>query len=152
MFDIGWPELMVVAVLTILVVGPQELPRVLRTVMGMMRKVRMVAGEFQNSMEDIAREADLQDIKKQMTEVGQKDLQKEFEDAVDPTGDINRSVKELEEDMEDWKAKANVAPPSSISSDAVKKEEQPADNAATKESSEAVAESETPAQQQAKSS
>lgn len=114
MFDIGWPELMVVAVLTILVVGPQELPRVLRTVMGIVRKVRMVAGEFQSSMEDIAREADLQDIKKQMSEVGQKDLQKEIEDTIDPTGDINKSVKELEDDMASWKAKANVAPPSSI--------------------------------------
>ncbi|WP_259779896.1 Sec-independent protein translocase protein TatB [Aestuariispira ectoiniformans] len=114
MFDIGWPELMVVAVLTVIVVGPQELPRVLRTVMGLVRKVRMVAGEFQNSMEDIAREADLQDIKKQMSELGESDLKKEIEDSIDPTGEINQSVKEMQDDMESWKAKANIAPPSSI--------------------------------------
>lgn len=146
MFDIGWPELMVVAVLTIIVVGPQELPRVLRTVMGLVRKVRMVAGEFQNSMEDIAREADLQDIKKQMSDMGKKDLEKEIENAIDPTGDINKSVQELEQDVNAWKSKANVAPSDSISE--AKSENAPPAG----EKAETASTDDTSSQQQAKSS
>ena len=85
MFDIGWPELMVIGVLTIIVVGPKELPRVLRTVTGIIRKIRMMAGDFQNSIEDIAREADMQDIKKQLEETSKRDLNKEMEEYLDPT-------------------------------------------------------------------
>ena len=108
MFDIGWPELMVIGVLTIIVVGPKELPRVLRTVTGIIRKIRMMAGDFQNSIEDIAREADMQDIKKQLEEAGKRDIGKDVEEYLDPTGDLNKSVKEMETDMQSWADKANL--------------------------------------------
>ena len=108
MFDIGWPELMVIGVLTIIVVGPKELPRVLRTVTGIIRKIRMMAGDFQNSIEDIAREADMQDIKKQLEDVGKRDIGKDVEEYLDPTGDLNKSVKEMETDMKSWADKANL--------------------------------------------
>ncbi|RED51038.1 Sec-independent protein translocase protein TatB [Aestuariispira insulae] len=114
MFDIGWPELLVIAVLTIIVVGPKELPRVLRTVTGIIRKIRMVAGDFQNSIEDIAREADMEDIKKELEKAGSRDYSKEMEDYLDPTGDMSKSVKELEGDMNSWKEKAQPAPSNSI--------------------------------------
>ena len=104
MFDIGWPELMVVAVLTVLVVGPKELPRVLRTVTGIIRKIRMMAGEFQGSIDDLAREADLQDIKKQMMDANSKDIGAELEKAVDPTGEVTGSIKEIQGDLNESKS------------------------------------------------
>ena len=104
MFDIGWPELMVVAVLTVLVVGPKELPRVLRTVTGIIRKIRMMAGEFQGSIDDLAREADLQDIKKEMMDANSKDIGAELEKAVDPTGEVTGSIKEIQGDLNESKS------------------------------------------------
>ena len=65
MLGVGWPELMVIAVVTVLVVGPKELPRVLRTVMQLSRKAREMATEFQSGMDQLARESDLEDLRKE---------------------------------------------------------------------------------------
>ncbi len=58
MLDIGAMELFVVAVLALVVVGPKELPKLLRTVGGFMRKVRMMAAEFRSGVEDLAAEVE----------------------------------------------------------------------------------------------
>ena len=142
MFDIGWPELMVIGVLTIIVVGPKELPRVLRTVTGIIRKIRMIAGDFQSNIEDIAREADMEDIKKELEKAGKRDYSKEMEDYLDPTGELNKSVKELEGDMNAWSDKANTAPSNSIT---------PPENSSSSESEESAPTAEAD-QKQAKSS
>ena len=99
MFDIGWPELMVIAVLTVLVVGPKELPRVIRSVSGIIRKVRMMTSEFQSGLDEMAREADLDDIKKTMMGAGGTDIKDEIEKAIDPDGDVKKSFKNLKSDL-----------------------------------------------------
>lgn len=104
MFDIGWPELMVVAVLTIVVVGPNELPRVLRTVLGIVRKVRSMAGEFQNSIEDVAREADLADIKKEVEKAQSETISAKMEKLVDPDGEVEKTMQEMKQDVDKAKA------------------------------------------------
>jgi len=63
MFDIGWQELMVLGVLALLVVGPKELPGLLRTAGQWAGRARSMARDFQRSMEDAAREADLDEIR-----------------------------------------------------------------------------------------
>lgn len=88
MLDIGWPELMVVAVVTLLVVGPKELPRVLRTVTLWVRKAREVARDFQSGLDEMVREADLDDVKKQMTEAASADLGTDLNELMDPAHSI----------------------------------------------------------------
>ena len=56
MFDIGAMELFVVAVLALVVVGPKELPALLRTVTGFIRKVREMASDFRSGIDDLASE------------------------------------------------------------------------------------------------
>ncbi len=58
MLDIGAMELFVVAILALVVVGPKELPKLLRTVGGFMRKVREMAAEFRSGVEDLAAEVE----------------------------------------------------------------------------------------------
>ncbi len=58
MLDIGAMELFVVAVLALVVVGPKELPKLLRTVGGFMRKMREMAAEFRSGVEDLAAEVE----------------------------------------------------------------------------------------------
>lgn len=63
MLDIGWTELLVVGVVALVVIGPNELPRVLRTVGQSVRKLRRMAGEFQGQFNEALREAELSDLK-----------------------------------------------------------------------------------------
>lgn len=86
MFDIGWTELIVVAVVMILVVGPKDLPKMLRTFGQTIGKVRRMAGEFQSTFNEALREAeqqaDIADMKKQVEKAGN----------FDPLGDIKKSI------------------------------------------------------------
>ena len=64
MFDIGWSELLVIAVVALIVIGPKELPAVLRTVGQWTTKIRRMAGEFQSQFQEALREAEMADLKK----------------------------------------------------------------------------------------
>ena len=99
MFDIGWQELFLIAVATILVVGPRELPRVLRTVVAALRKVRGLANDFQRGMDELAREADLDDMRKDLENSANLDLESELKDEIDPNGEITNSMRQFENEM-----------------------------------------------------
>jgi sec-independent protein translocase protein TatB len=99
MFDIGWQELFLVAVITILVVGPKELPRVLKTVVAGVRKVRGLANDFQRGIDELARETELDDIRKNLESAVDVDLERELEETIDPTGDITNTMHELENEL-----------------------------------------------------
>ncbi|MEM7058679.1 MAG: Sec-independent protein translocase protein TatB [Pseudomonadota bacterium] len=63
MLDMGWTEILVIGVVALIVVGPKDLPRMLRTLGQYAGKMRGMAREFQRSMDDAAREADLAELK-----------------------------------------------------------------------------------------
>lgn len=69
MFDIGWSELVVIGVVALIVIGPKELPGVLRTVGQWMGKVRRMASEFQGQFNEAMREAEMADLKKSFDEI-----------------------------------------------------------------------------------
>ena len=64
MLDIGWTEMLVIAVIAIVVIGPRDLPKMLKTVGGWVRKARATVRELQTGIEDMAREAELDEVKK----------------------------------------------------------------------------------------
>jgi sec-independent protein translocase protein TatB len=69
MFDIGWSEFLVIAVVALLVIGPKELPGVLRMVGQWMGKARKMAAEFQGQFQEAMREAEMADLKKTFDDV-----------------------------------------------------------------------------------
>lgn len=69
MFDIGWSELVVIAVVALIAIGPKELPGVLRMVGQWVGKARRMASDFQGQFNEALREAEMADIKKQFDEV-----------------------------------------------------------------------------------
>ena len=102
MFDIGWQELFLIAVVALIVIGPKDLPRVMRTVMRGVRKAREMARDLQGGMDELAREADLDDLKKELESTG--DVAKQIEATVDPAGELDRTVqKQLSDAAEDLK-------------------------------------------------
>lgn len=103
MFDIGWQELFLIGVVTLVVVGPKDLPRVLRTGARYLQKARAMSREFQNGLAEMAREAELDDIRQRVESAARFDLGDELRKSVDPTGKLssdfdpaeyNRSIKE----------------------------------------------------------
>ena len=69
MFDIGWSEIAVIAVVALIAIGPKELPGVLRMVGQWMGKARKMAAEFQGQFQEAMREAEMADLKKTFDEV-----------------------------------------------------------------------------------
>ena len=70
MFDIGWSEFVVIGVVALIVIGPKELPAVLRAIGQWTTKIRRMAGEFQSQFQEAMREAEMADLKKQVDELG----------------------------------------------------------------------------------
>jgi sec-independent protein translocase protein TatB len=69
MFDISWGELLLIGVVALVVIGPKELPTVLRTVGQWTAKLRRMASEFQSQFHEAMREAEMSDLKKQVDEL-----------------------------------------------------------------------------------
>jgi sec-independent protein translocase protein TatB len=69
MFDIGWGELVLIGIVALIVIGPKELPTVLRTLGQYMAKIKRMAGEFQGQFQEAMREAEFADLKKQADDI-----------------------------------------------------------------------------------
>lgn len=95
MFDIGWQELFLVAIIALLVVGPKELPRALKTVTGAIRKVRGMARDFQSGLDDIVRESDLAEMRRELEAETGGDLRKSIENSIDPDGDVAKDLDDM---------------------------------------------------------
>jgi sec-independent protein translocase protein TatB len=68
MFDIGWSELLVIAVVAIIVVGPKDLPRLMRTFGHYVGKLRHMASDFQRQFEEAVRDSEIDEVRKAMQE------------------------------------------------------------------------------------
>jgi sec-independent protein translocase protein TatB len=66
MFGISWNEYILIAIVALIVIGPKELPGVLRTVGQWTAKVRRMAAEFQGQFQEALREAEMADLKKEV--------------------------------------------------------------------------------------
>lgn len=93
MLDIGWDEMVLVAVIALLIIGPKDLPKVLRTAAQWVRKARSLAGEFQRGVDEMVRETELHDLKKEVEKVADTNaFRREIENAIDPTGTIAKGL------------------------------------------------------------
>jgi sec-independent protein translocase protein TatB len=104
MFDLGWGELLVVGAVALVVLGPKELPNALRTITNLTKSARRLAGEFQSGINEIVREAELEDARKAAQSITKGSISKAIEKAVDPTGEMKSSVSSLEKDVKQIKA------------------------------------------------
>ena len=98
MFDISWSEFLLIGVVALIVIGPKELPGVLRTLGQYTRKVRGMAADFQNQFQEAMREAEMADLKKQVDDLAQ-DV-KNFDPLKDVRSDLEATSKEIERSLE----------------------------------------------------
>ena len=88
MFDIGWPELFLIAVVVLLVVGPKELPKVLRNVGIWVGKAKVVTREFRTHVDDMIRDSELEEVRGQINSASQMNLDTITENSIDLQDDI----------------------------------------------------------------
>ena len=89
----------VIALIAIVVLGPKELPRAMRAAAKWVGKARVLAREFQTGVDDMIREADLEDARKALDATRDLDVGKIIEEAADPTGSLGEEVREIEDDL-----------------------------------------------------
>ncbi|MCZ6608729.1 MAG: Sec-independent protein translocase protein TatB [Alphaproteobacteria bacterium] len=92
MFDIGWVEMMVVVVVMIIVIGPKDLPVVLHTMGRWIARVRAMARNFQDSIEEIAEESGLDQIRDEVRSIRDFSIEDEIEKAIDPEGEMREGI------------------------------------------------------------
>ena len=93
MFDIGWSELMVVAVILVVVVGPKDLPRMLRTFGRTSKQLRSMAGDFRRQFDDALREAELDDVRDTVSKVRDLDPTKDVRAAMNPMKAVGDEIR-----------------------------------------------------------
>jgi sec-independent protein translocase protein TatB len=93
LFDIGWPELILIGAVALVVIGPKDLPRALRIAGFWVRKARTLSRELQSSVDQMIREAELEEIREDLKKATEFDLAKEVQSAIDPTGELVESIK-----------------------------------------------------------
>lgn len=113
MFDVSWGKLVIIGVVALLVIGPKELPTVLRTVGQWMGKIRRMAAEFQGQFQDAMREAEMADLKKQFDDTT-SDLQSAF-DPTKVTSDVEKLVGDPLNPQNDFGAASTTATPDDAS-------------------------------------
>jgi sec-independent protein translocase protein TatB len=86
MFDIGWTELVVIAVVAILVIGPKDLPRAMRTVGKYSGKMKRMARDFQSQFNEALREAELDEVKREVQSIAK----------IDPMADLKKDLARTE--------------------------------------------------------
>lgn len=91
MLDLGWPELFIIMLVALLIVGPKELPGLVRTAASWLRKTKRSINNFQNSIEEIAREVELENVK--------KDTEKLFVNEVSSLPDNLGEVFKVDDDL-----------------------------------------------------
>jgi sec-independent protein translocase protein TatB len=116
MFDIAWGEFVVIAVVALIVIGPKELPAVLRAIGQWTTKIRRMAAEFQGQFQEALREAEMADLKKEVDNLNDTftDTAKGFTSQFDDPLNLKEATK--------WEPKSDEAKPD----DAVKPADAPA--------------------------
>ena len=93
MLEVGWSELLVIAIVMIVVVGPKDLPKMLRTFAGFAKKARGMANEFQSQFSDAMRDAEMDDVRKTIADVRSLNPKNALRDAFDPIRKAGEDVK-----------------------------------------------------------
>ena len=89
MLDIGFPEFLLISFVLLIVVGPKDLPKVLRSISSFIRKIKSMASQFHSGIDDLANEAEISDLRKEVNKIDKKSLIDEHVS----------EIKELEEDV-----------------------------------------------------
>jgi sec-independent protein translocase protein TatB len=112
MLEIGWGKLVLIGIVALIVIGPKELPAVLRMLGQWMTKLRRMASEFQTQFQEAMREAEMADLKKQVDEItGKAQNYANF----DPIADVRHEFETTQRQIENATRNEPSASPEVVS-------------------------------------
>ena len=126
MLEVGYSEILVIAIVLIVVVGPKDLPKMLRAFGRMMTKFRTVSGDFRRQFDDALREAELDEVRKTISDVRNLDPRNQIREALNP---LRQATSSLRSDVENAikPAAATTTPaPAAVMTPIAKPAEKPA--------------------------
>lgn len=94
MFDFAWTQIGLIGVVALVLIGPKDLPVAIRTVAGLVKKARRMAGEFQGHVDEMVKDTELADIRNQISEIRSFNIRREVEKAVDADGSLRASFQQ----------------------------------------------------------
>ena len=102
MLDIGFPEFLLISFVLLIVVGPKDLPKVLRSITSFLRKIKSMASQFHSGIDDLANEAEISDLRKEVNKIDKESL------IDDNVGEIKKleddvNIKSIKNDVDDIK-------------------------------------------------
>jgi sec-independent protein translocase protein TatB len=107
MFDISWTEFLLIGVVALIVIGPKELPAVMRSLGQWTRKIRSMAADFQNQFHEAMREAEMADLKQQVDDMASS--VKNYDPLKDARADVEAIGKDLDTSVKAPGTAAEVA-------------------------------------------
>ncbi|MDA9657469.1 Sec-independent protein translocase protein TatB [Alphaproteobacteria bacterium] len=106
MLDIGFPEFLLISFVLLIVVGPKDLPKVLRSVTTFIRKIKTMASQFHSGIDDLANESEISDLRKEVSKIENNPiLDSEINEIKDFKNEIN--VKSLKDNVNEIKDSQN---------------------------------------------
>jgi sec-independent protein translocase protein TatB len=91
MFDFAWSEIAMIAAVALIFIGPKDMPTAIRAVTDVIKKARRMASEFQTHVDEMVRDANLQEVRDQISQIRNFDIRGEIEKAVDSDGTLRRT-------------------------------------------------------------
>ena len=120
MLDIGFPEFLLISFVLLIVVGPKDLPKVLRSITTFIRKIKTMASQFHSGIDDLANESEISDLRKEVTKIEDNSIiDSEINNIKDLQNEIN--VKSLKDDVNKIKNSENAKVKQEITSKTIRK-------------------------------
>ena len=91
MFSFGWSEIALTTIIIIIVVGPKEIPNLLKQIGSFSKSIKKISREFKKSLNDLADESDLKEVKDQITDL------KKIKENLDPSKDIKNELDSIKD-------------------------------------------------------
>ncbi len=108
----GFLELIVIGIVALIVVGPQDLPRLMREIGKVFAKMKRMAMEFTSAFDQMAREAEMEELRREMQELRKNNPVQQFKDEVDlsvksMTDDVDQTMRQAQQDLDDGSISEN---------------------------------------------
>jgi sec-independent protein translocase protein TatB len=119
MFGFSWSEILIIGVVALVLIGPNDLPRAMRTAAKWMSTGRKLAREFQGHVDDLVREAELDELREKARNLAMKPLSSHLEAMVDPNREIAQALSAAQDSLESQAGTTPEAPAAIAASDVV---------------------------------
>ena len=105
MFSFGWGEILLILVVVIIVVGPKDIPKFLRQIGNLSKSIKKISREFKSSLNQIADETDLKDVKNSITDINKEldikgNLKNEINTIKDTVSSVEKDISEINKSKE----------------------------------------------------